>query len=326
MWHKTRDDSQAATSGNGAASVVILDGAMGTELEARGAEMEYDAWSARANISQPELVRQVHVDYIRAGAGVITANTFSALEDALIRDGMGGDMQEINRRGIQLCLEAREAAGADAVVVSGAISAVPIFVSRNLPTHPHARRTALLDKYRRHAFILAEAGAEVLAVEMIITPEEGAAAIEAALETGLPVWAGVSCEAPDGQRELMTPPPLDGESRRAAPFRSLINEIKGSDVAACMVMHTPIEEVVPALDLIAGLWDVPLGTYPHHGHWDRPVWVNEYLEPPEFARHAELWIEHGARWVGGCCGIGPEVIEHLARRVKRPADPRVEAP
>jgi Homocysteine S-methyltransferase len=89
---------------------------------------------------------------------------------------VGEQMEEINRRGIQLCREAREAAAAHSVVVGGSMSAVPIFVSRDLPADPHARRAALLDKYRRHAFILAEAGAEVLAVEMIITPEEGSAA------------------------------------------------------------------------------------------------------------------------------------------------------
>jgi S-methylmethionine-dependent homocysteine/selenocysteine methylase len=313
--NRTTPPIDVGTIGADAARVVVLDGAIGTELEVRGAAMEYDAWSARANLSEPDLVRQVHADYIRAGADVITANTFSALEDALTRDGMGAQMEEINRRGIELCLEACDAAAAHPVVVAGAISAVPIFVSSNLPSNGAARHAALLDKYRRNAFILAEAGAQVLALEMIITRAEGLAAIEAALETGLPVWAGVSCE-PSVQGELMTPPPLDEESRRAEPFRDVINEIKGSGVAACMVMHSPIEVVIPALDLISGIWDIPLGAYPHHGHWDRPLWVTDSIEPAEFTRHAQRWIERGARWVGGCCGIGPDVIENLARSVK----------
>src|SRR5918999_908911 len=88
--------------------VVILDGAMGTELERRGVPMDAVAWDAAALLTHPDTVREVHEDYIRAGAEVIITNTFATARHVLEPAGMGERFRELNPRAVTLAQEARE--------------------------------------------------------------------------------------------------------------------------------------------------------------------------------------------------------------------------
>ena len=107
----------------GRGEVIILDGAIGTELERRGAAMDKDAWCARATQDIPDLVRAVHEDYIRAGADVITVNTFSSARHVLEAAGLGDAVAEINTRAVALAREARDRVAADRpIAVAGSIS------------------------------------------------------------------------------------------------------------------------------------------------------------------------------------------------------------
>jgi S-methylmethionine-dependent homocysteine/selenocysteine methylase len=91
-----------------AGEVVILDGAMGTELERRGVPMDDVAWDAAALATHPDLVREVHEDYIEAGAEVIITNTFATARHVLEPAGMGGQFRALNMRAVTLAKEARE--------------------------------------------------------------------------------------------------------------------------------------------------------------------------------------------------------------------------
>src|SRR3712207_5953676 len=102
--------------------VVVLDGAMGTELERRGVPMDDAAWSASALITHPDTVREVHEDFVRAGADVITTNTFATARHVLEPAGMGERFRELNTRAVALAQEARENAADGAVFLAGSIS------------------------------------------------------------------------------------------------------------------------------------------------------------------------------------------------------------
>ena len=101
--------------------VVIVDGGMGSELEARGARMDHEAWCGLANLEDPGLVREIHEDYIRAGADVVIANTFPTNRTALAAAGYGDRVEEANRAAVTAALEARERAGRP-VAVAGSMS------------------------------------------------------------------------------------------------------------------------------------------------------------------------------------------------------------
>ena len=87
---------------------VIVDGGMGTQLQAEGVPMDDVAWSARANLEQPDVVQRIHEEYIRAGAEVIIANTYAASRAALEPAGLGGRVAEANRSAVRAALRARE--------------------------------------------------------------------------------------------------------------------------------------------------------------------------------------------------------------------------
>ena len=105
-----------------AGDLVLLDGAMGTELQARGVPMDGRAWSGAAALTHPQVCRDIHADYIRAGADVIIANTFSAGRHILAPAGFGDQVAKINRQAVAMALEAREEAADHPVAVAGSAS------------------------------------------------------------------------------------------------------------------------------------------------------------------------------------------------------------
>ncbi len=281
--------------------VVMLDGGTGTELEARGARMDHEAWSGLANLDRPDLLREIHDDYVGAGADVLIANTFSTNRAALAAAGHARRFEEANRAAVAIALEAREAVGRP-VAVAGSLSLLGVADGD--------RRSArlsdeeIVDVYGEQAALLAEAGVDLIVLEMF--DARWSAALAPALETGLPVWAGVWTHlADDGA--LVAP--------TGRPFEDDLPALVDDRIAAVLVMHSVFAAVRPALAAVARHWDGPRGAYPHAGHWERPSWSFEEVDPGMMADHAEAWVRDGARIVGGCCGIGPGHIRAVRDRV-----------
>src|SRR5262245_28610965 len=240
---------------------IILDGATGTELQRRGVPMHGFAWSAAALDTHPETVRAVHEDYIRAGADVIITNSFSTARHVLEPAGLGDRVRALNPRAVTLAQAAREnAAAGRPVAIAGSISS---FRADDTPAEQ------LEANYREQAELLAEAGVDLLALEMMYNVEQAAPAIRAALATGLPTWVGFSCRvAEDGVVQL-----LDGSSFAAGLRQSLAllaHLPKGH--TAVTVMHTLTEDIAPALEIVRQHWFGPTGAYAHSGGWIDPNW------------------------------------------------------
>ena len=134
--------------------------------------------------------------------------------------------------------------------------------------------------------------------------------LEAALETGLPVWLGFSAErGPEGDLVLYG---------SQIPFREgldrVLNEVSAPQ--AIGVMHSEIELTPDALQLIRKAWEGPVYAYPHHGVFEIPNWrYDNTLSPDEFASAAMDWVRGGAAAVGGCCGIRPAHIAALSNEM-----------
>src|SRR5262245_46383123 len=181
--------------------VIVLDGATGTELQRRGVPMHGFAWSAAALDTHPETVREVHEDYIRAGADVIITNSFSTARHVLEPAGLGDRVRALNQRAVGLAQEACEnAASGRPVAIAGSISR---FRADDIPGEQ------LEANYREQAELLADAGVDLIALEMMYNVERAAPAIRAALATGLPIWIGFSCRvAKDGAVQLLDGSPF----------------------------------------------------------------------------------------------------------------------
>jgi S-methylmethionine-dependent homocysteine/selenocysteine methylase len=299
--------------------VVVIDGAMGTELQARGVPMDDEAWSGLANLTHDHVVQAIHEDYIRAGADVIIANTYAAARLPFERAGYGDRVVEANRRAVRAARQARDRAADRPVAIAGSMSfaAAEDVVLRG---RPGPTGTELLEHYREQASALAEGGVDLIALEMINSPSFGSPALEAAAETGLPVWLGVSVEvAVDGHVATL--------DRPQEGLDELLEALLGSTVSAVTVMHSVIEAVPPALDVIARLWSGPVGAYPHCGDYKPPEWIFGDITPEAFASASASWVDRGAQLVGGCCGIRPEHIRALADNLPdRPPEDAGRAP
>lgn len=285
--------------------VIILDGATGTELQRRGVPMHGFAWSAAALDTHPETVRTLHEDYIRAGADVIITNSFSTARHVLEPAGLGDRVQALNQRAVALAQAAREnAAHGRPVAVAGSISSFRADVT------PAEQLEA---NYREQAELLAKAGVDLIALEMMPRVELAAPAIRAALATGLPTWVGFSCRmAEDGMVQLFDRSPFAVELKQTL---ALLEDLPlGS--AAVTVMHTLTQDIAPALEIVRQHWSGSIGAYAHSGEWIDPDWqfVN-MISPADYLSVAQRWVEMGAQIIGGCCGIGPEYIRLLKERL-----------
>ena len=294
--------------------LVIIDGGMGSQLQVEGVPMDEVAWSARANLERPDVVQGVHEAYIRAGAEVIIANTFAASRAALEPAGLGSRVAEANRSAMHAALRAREAAATRPVAVAGSMSSFcPIAMEPTAPDAPLSSpasedpRFPGLADFREQAALLAEAGADLIALEMIDGQGYGRAALQAAAETGLPIWLGIS---PDRREDgtLGTLPELgDGDS-----FEDLLRALVDPALAAVTVMHADPAVTLDAIEIIRGHFAGPIGAYAETGGWQPPNWVFDGLTPAEYLQHAITWADRGAQLIGGCCGTGPEHIRVLA--------------
>ncbi len=299
--------------------LVIIDGGMGSQLQAEGVPMDHLAWSARANLEQPDVVQRVHEAYIRAGAEVIIANTFASSRAALEPAGLGDRVAEANRNAVRAAHAARDAAAAGPVAVAGSMSSFcPIAMDADAlgarlggPAAEDPRFPGLAD-YREQAGLLAEEGADLIALEMIEAQGYGGAALQAVAETGLPVWLGVSpARLEDGT--LGTFPELgDGES-----LDGLLSALAGPGLAAVTVMHADPEVTLDAFEIIRRHFAGPVGVYAETGGWQPPNWVFDGLTPGEYLDQAVTWADHGAQLIGGCCGTGPGHIQALTDGLAR---------
>ena len=280
-------------------SVVTIDGGTGSGLEARGVPMVNKGWSVMAQLEYPDILRQLHLDYIGAGAEVIITNTFGAGRHLLEPGGLGDRVGEAHRKAVGIAQEARHDAD-HPVAIAGSISCYMA------DTTDEAWLARLSDTYEEQVSLLIDAGVDLIALEMMESPRLAVPAIEAAVASDVPVWLGISSRtAPDGLMTSFEP--------ETATMRETLEQIITESVDAVMVMHTPVPDVQPTLDLVAEYWDGPTGVYPESGYFVEPHWqFVDIIEPHDLVEAAQGWVRHGAQFIGGCCGLDANHISALS--------------
>ncbi len=285
--------------------IIILDGGTGTDIQNRGAPMNGQTWCAEVNLTHPQIVRTVHDDYIRAGAAIITANTYAT--SALLFNALGRDdeLLEIDRVAVDI---AKSSAFGKNVAVAGSMSTMRPMVSgsdRNDLTQewPEAEARRLL---RRKAENLAANGVDLIMMEMMRDGDYAVWATEAALSTGLPVWVGIAAERrPDGA--------LTGFGRPDWPLEAMAPLLAALNPAVMTIMHTSPNDTGDALDIVRKHWRGPLGAYPESGYFKMPDWqFIDIISPQDLVARSKEWRKSGATIFGGCCGTGPEHIQALS--------------
>lgn len=295
----------------GTNEIILLDGGVSTELLKRGVPLDANVWSGLTTKTHPEQVLQVHEDYIRAGSEVITANTYSTARHVLESINLGHEAKALNFRSVQIAKQARDNAADGEIWIAGSMSSMPPLQGDHQAVLDEHAETS----YRELAEVLAEAGVDLIIAEMMRDIENASMVIKAAVSTGLPVWIGYSTMmAEDGVdvRGLRWRDATD-DSNLAHDFSTLVKTLGPLGGQAAGIMHTQVEDIEPALDVLGQHWPGPKLAYAETGRSVLPGWnFEEICSPQEYASEIEGWItRHGVQIVGGCCGTGPEHIRAI---------------
>jgi methionine synthase / methylenetetrahydrofolate reductase(NADPH) len=278
---------------------VLCDGAMGTLLYAKGIYINkcYD----ELNLTQPDLIRNIHHEYLNAGADVIETNTFGGNSFRLARHGLAEQVRAINLHGAQLAREAADSFNlkkAASALVAASVGPLGIRIE---PLGKTSREEAR-DSFREQIAALAEGGVDLLILETFGYLEELHQAILAARKAApnLQVIAQVTIDE-DGNC-------LDGASPET--FTAKLDEW-GADVIGCNCSVGPVA-MLEAIERIRRNTERPLSAQPNAGIPRNVEGRNIYLCSPEYmASYARKFVNAGVGLVGGCCGTTPEHIKAM---------------
>jgi homocysteine S-methyltransferase len=284
---------------------MVCDGAMGTMLYAKG--ISFTRCFEELNLSLPQLVKEVHLAYVKAGAEILETNTFGATRPRLARHNHVDKVREINLAGARL---AREVAGED-LYVAGAVGPLGIRLQPLGSTSLAEAREA----FREQIGALAEGGADFILVETMSDPEEAHQALVAAREVcALPVVVQMTVQD-------------DGSTRSGALPEDFARKLDewGADIIGLNCSVGPAA-VLEALEIMAAVTDRKLSAQPNAGVPRTAQGRAVYLSSPQYlASYARRFIQAGARLVGGCCGTTPEHIQAIKAAVRSLSAQRARA-
>lgn len=298
---------------------VILDGALATELEARGCDLRDPLWSAKVLIEQPELIRAVHYDYFLAGADCATTASYQASFAGFAARGFShAESIGLMQRSVSLALEARDAFWAEPArrqsrskpFVAASIGPYGASLADGSEYRGDYDRNeaALMDFHRERMAVLIAAGAEMLACETLPCLAEARAIARLLPEfPGISAW--ISFSARDG-----------AHNSQGEKLADCVAELAGQAQIAAIGINCTAPQHIPALVAAARTHSgaTPILVYPNSGEQYDPVHKHWHgtATPTAFADAALLWQAAGASVIGGCCRTGPADIAALATRLR----------
>ncbi|MCA0353313.1 MAG: bifunctional homocysteine S-methyltransferase/methylenetetrahydrofolate reductase [Chloroflexi bacterium] len=275
---------------------LLCDGAMGTQLYGRG--IDFDECFDALNLTQPDVVREIHQSYIEAGADIIETNTYGANRFKLEPFGLADKVRQINHRGMKLAREAREIAGTN-TLIAGAVGPLGVLLQPYGPLTEQAAHEAFAEQIGT----LLEQGADLLMFETFSDLREMLIAVKAAKQVGdLPIVAQMTF-AEDGRTVLGNTP------------EEVVRKLVELGVAVvgvnCSVGSQRVFRVVQSMRAVNAT--IPISAQPNAG------WPTErhnrvfYPSSPEYmADYARRMVEElNVQIVGGCCGTTPQHISSM---------------
>lgn len=297
---------------------ILLDGALGTELVRRGVR-----WRKHGLLTDAPAVRQLHEEYLVAGADVLRTNSFQLNPRVYLNvfrnrnhmrrigaPGLEDLTPKLLRASVQLAREARAKVGLeDRVAIAGVLSPLEHCYRPDLaPSEDKAR-----PEHDAIARIFAGEGVDFLLLESMSTIGEAKAALAAGRAVGLPVWVSF----------VLGP---EGDLLSREPLERAVAEMEGGGAEAVLVNCTPPENITQALGKMKEFCSLPYGGFAHIGRFSPPSWKFEFFPqfietdqwlPERYASEAKHWCTYGANILGGCCGTSPAHIAALRASLKR---------
>ncbi|MCH7601147.1 MAG: homocysteine S-methyltransferase family protein [Planctomycetes bacterium] len=290
-------------------SILLIDGATGTLLERKGVDISLPLWSAHAVIEHPEVLEEVHREYLEAGAQAITTCTFRTNRRALAKAGLADRTEELTRKAVEIAQRARDAVNPEALILGSVAPLEDCYRPDLAPDY----ETCSIEHGMMIEYLLA-GGVDVILIETQNCLRESEAAIGQARKQ-MPAggkWMVSYCTKREGA-PLVT---LAGES--LTEYLATLDDAWAIGVNCIAAPSTEsqvklLRSVVPS--------NVRIAAYANIGYAD-PMgnWIpTDAVDPERYTNYAAQWIADGATIIGGCCGTRPEMIraiaEHLHSRV-----------
>ncbi len=278
--------------------VVLLDGAMGTQLDKQGLMLR-----GRANLEAPQAVLDIHREYLEAGCDVLTTNTLTMNRIHIETHNVGVSVRDVNRSGVEL---ARQAAGADRYVLGNMSS-----TGQLLEPYGTCTESQCHDAFAEQAEVLAEAGVDGLLIETVFDLREALCALRACKEScRLPVIVSIAFQTDrDGGRTMM------GDTAEQC-VKQLTDA--GADAIGANCGSLDPAQMAQVVATLRAETDQPIAAQPNAG---RPRLVGDKtifdMEPEPFADGIGECVRAGARLVGGCCGTTPDHIRAVRQRFEK---------
>jgi len=290
---------------------ILLDGGMGRELRARGVDIMTSIWSANGLLTAPHTVKQIHTDFISAGADMITTNTYGIIRINLAKEGLEHRFKELNLLACDLANQARQQADRT-VLVAGSLP--PLAGSFRPDLVGEISKIAPL--YQEQADLLAP-HVDLLICETMSSASEAKAAAMAACRTGKPVWVAWSLHED-----------RSGNLRSGESIQEAAKMLSDLPVRGFLANCSAPESITKAMPRLAGIVGDFFGGYANAFEAIPDDWeldggktsdglldMRSDLDPEQYAQHVAHWLQAGATVVGGCCGTGPEHIASLYRLI-----------
>ena len=285
----------------------ILDGAMGSELIRRGMELPEHIWSAAANLTNPELVLEIHRKYVDAGADYITANTFRTTPRAFGKlDSLVAGFVEVNKKDAVLnsrnslftAVKLAKEAARNSVKVLGSIASLEDCYSPEL----FPGKNTAITEFRQLGGWLSGAGVDILLLETMNSIAEAEAGLIALQSFELPIW--VSFVMKDDEHLLSGDLLLDA-----------LTLLQNHSINTVLLNCNPLQRTKKAMILLTENWTGKWGIYPNLGIGEPSPngRITKYESMEKFTALMEKAIDLGASVVGACCGSTPEQISELSK-------------
>ena len=284
--------------------IVILDGGIGTEILRRNV-----SWSDHQVTRLPEVIRSIHENYIKAGADVITTNTFQLSRRSFLNhfkdlahmrhigsENLEQRAAELLQAAVNRAREARdEVAGDRPVAIAGSITTMEWCFRPDLAPGLDQARAEYLEIVQ----VMAESGVDLILFETFNGAAEAKVALAAAAELHVPAWIGFVCDA-------------EGKLFSGETLAQAVEMLQSSKPDAILLNCAPPDDINAGLRELTRHCSRPTGAFAHIGRFDPPEWLftDEY-PPAKYLECARRWVEMGARVTGGCCGTTPDHIQAL---------------
>ena len=279
---------------------ILLDGAMGTELNNRGIDTPLPLWSADANLKNTEVVRDIHKDYIRAGSKIIVTNTFRTTVWTYKKAGFSDKQsKELSRASLYSAVDSAHKAARDRVKIAGSITSIDdCYLPENFPGIPVAEET-----YGYLIEWLNDAGIDIILFETMGNINEIKCALNIAEAYKCPKWLSIIMK---NQHSI-----LDG-----TPLKSFFKDISSYQLECLLTNCNNLDTTIQNIRQLKIGWDGLVGAYPNLGLMNYQNNYNKTMDYSNFTSGLMELLNMNLDYIGLCCGSTPEYISRLNKLIQ----------